>query len=396
MPWPFEASPEELEADLEAYVDAVYAGLSSDFIAMPKGEGFVDYPVFEVGYEALKKATKGFEIVQHEALTKCIIETPISFVVLRTMLGFNPPELAYTTTVKTKVQVDQGFARTLDRKVRLEPTRPMKVSKLGLTRLSAMVQTINDMLIDGVPEALPRTLVHRLGKIDTEYGLTSLRAAATLGIPYAMLLYERFLGRPFAGHRDSVSELVGDALESAIERHLDRWGVSNYKSRRAEKIPGFVQAPDFIIPSWSNPRVIIEAKIAEDDGTARDKVTRIINLVNLAKKEDGTPRYQVIAALAGRGFAVRRQDMRRLLVATGGKVFTLANVRHLVDYTEIKHLATKTPEPERDTQSDASALEVIGRIYESLATGKKKRKPPNQGKARKKVAEPDDDESSVL
>jgi hypothetical protein len=29
--------------------------------------------------------------------------------------------------------------------------------------------------------------------------------------------YERFLGRPFAGHRDSVSELVGDIVESAIE-----------------------------------------------------------------------------------------------------------------------------------------------------------------------------------
>jgi hypothetical protein len=37
------------------------------------------------------------------------------------------------------------------------------------------------------------------------------------GVPYAMLLYERFLGRPFAGHRDSVSEIVGDSLESAIE-----------------------------------------------------------------------------------------------------------------------------------------------------------------------------------
>jgi len=32
---------------------------------------------------------------------------------------------------------------------------------------------------------------------------------ADLGAPYAMLLYERFLGRPFAGHRDSVSQYVG-------------------------------------------------------------------------------------------------------------------------------------------------------------------------------------------
>lgn len=36
-------------------------------------------------------------------------------------------------------------------------------------------------------------------------------------IPYAVLLYEHYLGRPFASHRDGVSELVGDVMESAIE-----------------------------------------------------------------------------------------------------------------------------------------------------------------------------------
>lgn len=35
-----------------------------------------------------------------------------------------------------------------------------------------------------------------------------------------MVLYERFLGRPFAGHRDSVPELVGDVLEAVVEAVL--------------------------------------------------------------------------------------------------------------------------------------------------------------------------------
>lgn len=48
--------------------------------------------------------------------------------------------------------------------------------------------------------------IHRLDKADTKAGSNTLRAMAELGVPYAMLLYERFLGRPFAGHRDSVSE----------------------------------------------------------------------------------------------------------------------------------------------------------------------------------------------
>lgn len=51
-----------------------------------------------------------------------------------------------------------------------------------------------------------------------------------------MLLYERFLGRPFAGHRDSVSELVGDVVETAVEGLLSRTGISNRKTKRAERV----------------------------------------------------------------------------------------------------------------------------------------------------------------
>ena len=82
------------------------------------------------------------------------------------------------------------------------------------------------------------------------------------------------MGRPFAGHRDSVSELVGDSLESAIEDVLVKAGVSYRKTKRAERIVSFDQAPDFIVPSEFNPQVVIEAKLTEDDGTARDKMTR--------------------------------------------------------------------------------------------------------------------------
>ena len=103
-----------------------------------------------------------------------------------------------------------------------------------------------------------------------------------MGAPYAMLLYERFLGRPFAGHRDSVSGLVGDSLESAIEDVLTKAGISYRKTKRAEKLPGFDQAPDFVVPDEFSPQVVIEAKIAEDDGTARDKVTRIQHLARSA------------------------------------------------------------------------------------------------------------------
>lgn len=60
---------------------------------------------------------------------------------------------------------------------------------------------------------------------------------------HSVLLYERYLGRPFAGHRDAVSELVGELMGSAIEERHRNNGVSYRKTGRAERIPGFGQPP---------------------------------------------------------------------------------------------------------------------------------------------------------
>jgi hypothetical protein len=165
-----------------------------------------------------------------------------------------------------------------------------------------------------------------------------------LGVPYAMVLYERFLGRPFAGHRDSVSELVGDVLEAAIEAALSAAGISFRKTKRAERVNGFDQAPDFIIPDEFNPQVVIEAKITEDDGTARDKVTRILRFATFSTQDlppNKPPRYEVIACIAGRGFKVRREDMKRIILATRGKVFTLANIDKLISCSRLAEFRTR-------------------------------------------------------
>lgn len=162
-------------------------------------------------------------------------------------------------------------------------------------------------------------------------------------MPYSALLYERFLGRPFAGHRDSISELVGNIVENAIEDVLSREGVSYRKTRRAERLQGFDQAPDFVIPNELNPQVVIEAKLTEDDGTARDKVTRVQHLesLSLLGQPADQPRFEVVACIAGRGFGVRREDMKKLLLATRGKVFTLQNMEQLVDMTRLREYRSR-------------------------------------------------------
>lgn len=140
-----------------------------------------------------------------------------------------------------------------------------------------------------------------------------------------------------------MSELVGDGLQAAIEARLAAAGISFRKTKRAERIPGFDQAPDFIIPSEFNPAVVIEAKVTEDDGTARDKVTRIQHLhaLSTAGQRVGHAKFEVVACIAGRGFGVRRADMQKLLFATRGKVFTPRTMDRLVDCTELKRFRTR-------------------------------------------------------
>ena len=185
-------------------------------------------------------------------------------------------------------------------------------------------------------------MVHRLAKFDTHDGIISLQHAAREDVPYAVLLYERYLGSPFATHRNAVSELVGEVMENAVEDQLRRAGITYRKTKRAERLPGFGQAPDFCIPDEVAPVVIIEAKITSDDGTARDKVARIKELETQRNQHvaSGRARYEVVACIDGRGFRERREDMRQMLLRLDGKVFTTASLDQRVIHTRLKEFVT--------------------------------------------------------
>ncbi len=343
MTFPFEVPFAEVAADLDAFAAVVIDSLESDFLILPKGPGFVEFPAFENGYERLKMATHGFREFDPEAVLAAALQQPICLVVLRCMLGFTPSELAHVTSAESGTLVTQGHARTLDRSIRIGPHRFLRADGVSGARLRAMVATACKLLREGAP-VIPDEQLHRLDKVDTRFGGPWMPTLAATGVSYAMLLYERFLGRPFAGHRDSVSEMVGDVVESEIEAVLTAAGISFRKTKRAEKVPGFDQAPDFIVPSAENPKVVIEAKLTEDDGTARDKVTRIQHLAELATRNmpSGERRYEIVACIAGRGFKQRPADMKKLLISTLGKVFTPVTFGKLVDHTGLAAYRTHT------------------------------------------------------
>jgi len=347
MTHPFELDEKHLQAQLDAMVDVTFADLQSHFLTLPKGAAFVEYDEFQTAYEVLKRHTGAFANFDEESVWRALREDSLAFVVLRSILGLSPPEWADLARSERDTDVSQGAARSLDVKVRrnrkfLANHRDDQVTR---KRATALVSVAVDYITRGAPVS-PQDNLHRLAKVDTSSGLASVRHAANHHVPYAVLLYERFLGRPFASHRDSVSEYVGDVMESAIEAHLSQKRITFRKTKRAERVEGFDQAPDFIVPTEYAPRVIIEAKITGDDGTARDKVARILRLATMRddRVRSGQPSFEVVACIDGRGFGVRRQDMRDMLTATRGKVFTLATVDRLADNTALREFLPRLAE----------------------------------------------------
>ena len=73
------------------------------------------------------------------------------------------------------------------------------------------------------------------------------------------------------------------------------------------------------------------------------KVTRVQHLDNLARQglaPTASRRFDVIVCIGGRSFKVRREDMKKLLLATQGKVFTTQNISRLVDTTRLREFRT--------------------------------------------------------
>lgn len=336
MSYPFEVPYAQIQAYPEPFIDTVFGVLQSSFLLLPRGPGFITYLEFEQAYEVLKRHTAGFDDVESENILRALQESTLALIVLRTILGFTPSELAYVATEKSEQTISQSFARSLDRRIRIERQTWQSLSERDKKRIAALVRATCELLHKGISGTSP-DMLHRLDKADTRSGLDSLRHVSMEGVPYAMLLYERFLGRPFATHRDSVSELVGNVMEDAVEQQLRGARISYRRTGRAERLEGFDQAPDFVIPDEWSPHIVIEAKITEDDGTARDKVTRIQHLAEIDRqqRQEGKPGFQIIACIDGRGFGVRREDMRKLLEATKGKVFTLSTLDQLVENTDL-------------------------------------------------------------
>ena len=346
---PYEMDPAYLSDHLDEAVQTTFDDLTSQFMLLPKnGDKFLEYPTFSRAYEGLRQKTNGFTAMDVNRCWAALKDNATTFVVIRTILGFTPPEWQDVAQVfAPDTPFSSGCTRGLDAKAKSNPRCfAGKITEITTARINALLGAACELIEDGVP-ASPPDMIHRLDKFDTRTGLDSVQYVAENHVPYAVVLYERYLGRPFSSHRDAVSEMVGDMMENAIEDILTAAHVPFRKTKRAERVPGFDQAPDFFTPDELNPSVIIEAKITGDDGTARDKVARVLRLA--AMRDDRLrarkPSFEVVACIDGRGFGVRRQDMQDMIEALNGKVFTTSTLCDLVEHTDLSRFVIN-PSPD--------------------------------------------------
>ena len=119
MKYPFEADLQEILSSPDDFVEAVFSSLESEFLLLPKGPGFIDYPTFEAAYEVLKKVTVNFSQLPRDQIIDLASSTPLCILIIRSILGFTPPEWAYVAEQRTGVPVPQNFARSLERRARM-------------------------------------------------------------------------------------------------------------------------------------------------------------------------------------------------------------------------------------------------------------------------------------
>jgi hypothetical protein len=336
--------PEKYQDRAEATLET----LESYFVDMPRGDSFLESSDFRASFDRFRAATGDGADLSPNTVLLAIHDDSRVWAVLRSIAGVTPPEAAALTmeaAIEDGVQlsITSEVARRVDARCRraervllADQDGGTKAARIDSEALSAMVTYLPGVIARG-PGKVADGRVHRLDKVDTRDGQKSLRLAlADGGQMYPELLYERILGRPFATHRDAVSDLVGDALEHRIMSVLGAHGIEARQTGKREKIATFEQAPDIIAPyygSIEDVEVAIEAKLAEDDGTARDKVARV---KTLRENEDrraakGERPRQVVAVLDGRGFGVRAPDLRRLLEACDGHVYTAAECEKLIE-----------------------------------------------------------------
>lgn len=327
----FSLPPDEREAALTTVRPIYEARLAPQFHAVPWGASLHEREAFRTAYRSAHSLTDGFTKTSEEGLLAALEADPRSLIVFRLILGYTIAELASALQLLNVEGATRATLEALEHgRGTLTPARRAVLAGVA----KAVTQVIERELF-ALDDALPpEDFKSRLDKIDTVEGWLSVQKAAAGGIDYADLLYERYVDGPWLAARAAYSEKKGRLIEDAVVELLTEAKIAFDQAPDELIRQGLLPSkPDFVLPSVEAPRVTLEAKGADDGGTARDKAARIAAVATAARSRGWTP----LAVIDGNGWK-RRDALVQTLEATQGLTFSLANLELILDVPEVANL----------------------------------------------------------
>jgi hypothetical protein len=303
--------------------------LSSYFYVIPWDSGNIfEREDFEALYLQVLKRSEKFSQISAQSIKEILRDNPSTIVIFRAIAGYTLDEISFVLNLKYDVNFSKDHLQTIER-------QGSNASRGIIKRWNQVVDLIANLFYQSVdptflevPPGIDQIKFRLLtDKFDTRNGWSGVTRAARERVSYQDLLYQRYIGGTFRQARDISSSLKADILEGPIEHLLRTNGIPFYKTEFREKVEGWDQAPDFFIPNKEAPKAIIEAKVAEDGGTARDKAARIKVLAGIAKSRG----IGLISVVDGKGFRRINDVLLPIIAYSYGLIFSYSNKEEILN-----------------------------------------------------------------
>lgn len=326
----FALGPEEREAALRVIRPVYESRLTPQFHAVPWGASLHERDAFRTAYQSAYALTEGFTKTSESDLLTVLEADPRTLVAFRLILGYTTAELSAALAL-IDVATSKAVIEALEReRGKMTPARRAVLAGVAKA-VTGVIERDLFALDDSLP---PEDFKSRLDKIDTEDGWASVQRAAAGGIDYGDLLYERYVDGSWLAVRSAYSEKKGRLIEDAVADLLTEAKIAFDQSPEKLVREGLLPSkPDFVLPNVDDPKVTLEAKGADDGGTARDKAARIVAVATAAEAQGWTP----MAVIDGNGWK-RRDALVQTLEATHGLTFSLANLDLILQVPEVAAL----------------------------------------------------------
>ena len=314
----------------EAYVPH----LSPDF-AYVHSMDYYDLSAFRIAYRCASDGTSNFTNVDEMSLKATILKDSRSLLALRTVTGLLVNEFATATKlVADPLGLKHLSASAISSMEKRGSQAPKEETREDNARVIALtLLQIMDGSLFGDP---PGNLRSKQEKFDTRDGWCTVAQLARDGVPYDAFLHQRHYGGAYRQLLDATSSLRGDIIEDAVEELFKNNGIpylrtgahnqADIENRFGIKV---TPAPDFVVFDKSDTlRAMLECKLVNDGGTARDKALRFERLRDESIRLNGVP---LLAVLTGMGWMRVNDTLGPVVRDTLGRVFTLSTLPQMLD-----------------------------------------------------------------